>query len=329
MSDTTPIHGDLPGALARRKTPFALTPRHWRGRAYGMQYIRLDEPAANGDGDAGGRLWITRLGWPRLGYLLPDRWFTDGLYAQTGQRLTNATATVYRVPTTPAAADPAEASNDAVPASTRPPLDLVIKFARFAQDVPIWVTTGYADKDRILEMGDPRFNSPFEEFGRVSALRRKRYEDGGIPIHTGRPLAIYSPGGERPLWQLGRTKSRFRPYTADLKKNQPGAMLEDDPTFFELGLKREYVLIYEWLKGIDCEEAFERGLVSQREMEALTRRVTEELTANGFLVLDNKPRHFVLRQRGGGLHDGELIRRNGKLVYGLIDFELLQPIRSQ
>ncbi len=104
-------------------------------------------------------------------------------------------------------------------------------------------------------------------------------------------------------------------------------MLEDDPTFFELDLKREYVTIYEWLKGIDCEAAFEAGLVSEDEMKQMTARVTADLATNGFLVLDNKPRHYILRQRR---RDGSLIRRgpDRALSYGLIDFELLQSVKN-
>jgi len=292
-------HADLNDALKILSTPFNLTPRHWRGRAYGMEYIRLDEPD-------GGRFWITRMGWPRVPYLLPSQWYTNNLFAERGERLKNATASVYRVPTQ---------------VENKPPLDLIVKFARFAQDVPIWIDSQYEDKDRVESTGTIRFNSPFEEFGLVSELRRKRYEAGGVPIKTGRPLAIYSPSGTRPLWQLGRTKGRFRPYARDLTNQTQARTLEHAPDFFGLDINREYVLIYEWLKGIDCEQAFEAGLVSDEEMKRLTGRVIQEVRDDGFLILDNKPRHFILRQRK---KTGELIRRaDGELAYGLIDFELM------
>jgi len=269
-----------------------------------MEYIRLDEPD-------GGQFWITRMGWPRVPYLLPNQWYTDNLFAERGERLKNATATVYRVPTQ---------------VESKPALDLVVKFARFAQDVPIWIDSSYEDKDRVEAMGEIRFNSPFEEFGLVSELRRKRYEEGRVPIKTGRPLAIYSPSGTRPLWQLGRTKTRFRPYTRDLKNQTQKRTLEDNPSFFELDMNREYVLIYEWLKGIDCEQAFEMGLVTDEEMRRLTTRVIKEVREDGFIILDNKPRHFILRQRK---KDNQLIRRDdGTLAYGLIDFELMVKTKS-
>jgi hypothetical protein len=43
-------------------------------------------------------------------------------------------------------------------------------------------------------------------------------------------------------------------------------------------------------------------------------------------VFDNKPRHYILRQRP----DGQLLRwPDGRIVWALIDFELLQPLRPK
>jgi hypothetical protein len=44
------------------------------------------------------------------------------------------------------------------------------------------------------------------------------------------------------------------------------------------------------------------------------------MAAKGFRVLDIKPGHIILRQR----LDGRLLVRQGRLVYALVDFELLQ-----
>jgi hypothetical protein len=74
------------------------------------------------------------------------------------------------------------------------------------------------------------------------------------------------------------------------------------------------------VKGHDAQEMFERGLLSKAEMEQLTRRATREMEQKGFRVLDNKPRHIILRE----WPKGQLLRRHGELVYALIDFELLQ-----
>ncbi|MFP3422798.1 hypothetical protein R0K19_25865, partial [Bacillus sp. SIMBA_161] len=44
------------------------------------------------------------------------------------------------------------------------------------------------------------------------------------------------------------------------------------------------------------------------------------------IVLDHKPKHFVLRERKD---TGQLLRRHNRLVYALIDFELLLPLPPQ
>jgi hypothetical protein len=81
------------------------------------------------------------------------------------------------------------------------------------------------------------------------------------------------------------------------------------------------VVIYSWVRGADAHDYHARGLLDDSTMRQLTRRVRGELDAKGFLVLDHKPRHIILRQRP----DGTLLRdRTGELAYVLIDFELLQ-----
>ena len=50
------------------------------------------------------------------------------------------------------------------------------------------------------------------------------------------------------------------------------------------------------------------------------QRVIRDLAAKGFRMLDVKPSHLILRTR----RDGSLLTRRGKLVYLLVDFELLQ-----
>ena len=72
--------------------------------------------------------------------------------------------------------------------------------------------------------------------------------------------------------------------------------------------------------GRDAQEMYELGLLGKAEMEKLTRRAAREMELKGFRVLDNKPRHCILRE----WKNGGLLRRNGELVYALIDFELLQ-----
>ena len=88
-----------------------------------------------------------------------------------------------------------------------------------------------------------------------------------------------------------------------------------------LDLLRDYLLVFQWVKGDDAEAMYERGLLSESEMHALYFRSSQELVANGFVVLDHKPRRLVLRARPDG---SRLVRKDGMFPYALIDFELLK-----
>lgn len=88
----------------------------------------------------------------------------------------------------------------------------------------------------------------------------------------------------------------------------------------QLHRRRQYVLVYEWLKGLDAELCFKQGLIDETTMAEMTTKSAAEMRAKGFLVLDHKPRHVILRPCRGG----KLLRRDGELVYGIVDFELLQ-----
>ncbi len=85
---------------------------------------------------------------------------------------------------------------------------------------------------------------------------------------------------------------------------------------------RDYILIYQWLEGLDAVQAHEIGLLTELEMEQLTLRAIRELADRGYRVLDMKPHHIIVRQS----NDGMLARRasDGELSYGLVDFELLE-----
>jgi hypothetical protein len=83
---------------------------------------------------------------------------------------------------------------------------------------------------------------------------------------------------------------------------------------------RIYIMLFEWIAGDSAEDCWKAGLLTKQEMRGLTKRVAVELERKGFRVLDNKPKHFILRKSADGLP----LRRGGKLVYGLVDFELLK-----
>ncbi len=262
-------------------------------RAFGVEYAHVRP-------DEGGDLYVTRFGWPDVASLLPERWWTGEWYAREGVRLPGSTGTVYRVRTR---------------AGAGRALDLVVKFSRVAQEISVMVDSSFPERMPPEVLAEARFNSPLEEFGLVKELRGAGAGTPPARLLTQRPLAIYAPSEEFDLWQLGRTTSSFQPHRLLLAADQ-----DDEVKAIELDIKRMYVLLYGWIGGLDAEDAWTAGLLSEEEFRALTPRVVRELSERGFRVLDNKPKHFILRPRS----DGRLLRRRGELVYGLVDFELLQ-----
>lgn len=269
-----------------------------RREAFGVRYAHIEPPT-------GGDLYVTRYGWTLLEHVMPERWFCQKQYCRIGERLTGSTGIVYRISST---------------LDTGRRKDLVIKFTRFAEEVPVFVMPGFVNAEQGELIRGAAFNEPFEEFALLMALRRGPNDDPDLLIRTKRPLAIYSPPEHFQQWQLGRTLSRFNPYTSRLSVDQ-----QQHPEFppLALDIERQYIMLYEWVNGEDAEMVHRRGLISEGEMRALTARVTGELERKGFWVLDNKPRHYILRIRRGGQ---PMRDRNGELIYALIDFELLKRL---
>ncbi|HXI02056.1 MAG TPA: hypothetical protein VNI57_02660, partial [Candidatus Saccharimonadales bacterium] len=260
--------------------------------AFGVDYFHLGTRE-------GGDLYVTPFGRPHLPHLLPESWYQGEWYAKCGERLRGASGAAYRVRSRPVGGKS---------------LDMVVKFSRVARDVFITVDTSFPDQVSPEVLASARFNSPLEEFGLLMELRRAAPEE--VRILTQHPLAIYAPPEEFELWQLGREPSSFQTHRRILADDQSHT---EKP--IDLDIRRLYVLLYGWIKGRDAEECFTAGEISEDEMRALSLRVIGELDRKGFRVLDNKPKHFILRsdRRGGGI-----LRRRGELVYGLVDFELLQ-----
>jgi hypothetical protein len=262
--------------------------------AFGVEYTHVRPPA-------GGDLFVTRFGLPVLDALMPERWYDGQWYETNGERLTGATGQVYRVRPRPG---PGRAP------------ELVVKFSRVAQDVPIVAEATFprdADPGLFVEA---RFNSPMEEFGLLNELREGAFEPAAARVPTQLPLAIFAPPEAYDLWQMGRSSSTFHSHNALLAEEQG-----DEPKAIEMDIRRIYVVLYGWLHGNDAEAAFLAGNLAEDEFLALAPRVTADLARRGFRVLDNKPKHYILRPRAGG---GFLRRHDGALVYGLVDFELLQ-----
>jgi len=275
--------------------PMDSIPHEFRVKAFGVDYVKCT------DAD-GGDLYITRHGWPMARDLLPDVWYRDGRFHKEGQRLTGGTGTVYRL---------------RLSAPGAPRVELVLKFSRFAEHVPLFMPTALPDDLSGYLVDSAKFNSPFEEFGLIEDMRIGWYGPSDLRILTKRPLAIYCTPSNHPLWQLGRTPGRFSEYAYALKADQVG-MEEEERV--QLDIERQYILLFGWVQGDNAEDLHAAGLLTAEELETLTHRVNHELARKGFRILDNKPKHFILRRN----LDGTLLRRRGELVYVQVDFELLQ-----
>lgn len=276
----------------RERIPFQLLPAAQRARVFGVDYAVV--PQADG-----GQLYVSRIAWHWLDYLAPERW-RDGDTVR-GERLQGSTGTVYRATSTP---------------PDRPPRDLVVKFSRVAQDVPLFIPGEFLESLPRNAVADARFLSPFAEFGLLNELRSSILNHGPHRLRTKMPLAIYSPAERYPLWQTGRHLDIFRAHQQAMAHDQ----FENGLAQAAIDPERDYLMIYAWIDGIDAEEAHNRGLIDKELLVLLTRSSNHALGRLGYRVLDNKPRHLIVRPRPGGT----LLQRDGKIVYTMIDFELLQ-----
>jgi len=151
------------------------------------------------------------------------------------------------------------------------------------------------------------FNSPFEEFSLVIDLRTvMRNSPRKIVIQ--KPLAIYVPSEPLELWQTGRKEYKMR-YKIESHKE------------IALDMHRSYAVIYEWIKGIDAIQAFDRKILAEKYLKILTLDAEKKMRKNGFVVKDNKPHHVIVRpkQKKSLAQD-----KNGNILYALIDYELLE-----
>lgn len=271
-------------------------PAEHRARAHGVDYARFML-------ESGGELLVTRFGWAMNDLVIPEAWYVNSRYSKNGVRLTGSTGTVYRVPVVP----PLGGTES-----------IVVKFSRVAQDVPLFIDASVAGITPRDIADTAFFNDPYEEFGILMQLRQGPFSRTRPRIRTKLPLAIYSPPDRYEDWQLGRKSWLFHQHQDRLAADQANERALKPLT---LDFKRDYILLFQWVKGRDAHDMHVDGILSAEDMTALFHRSMRELAANGLIMLDNKPRHLVLRQD----KDGRLMRRNGELVYTLIDFELMQP----
>ncbi len=234
--------------------------------------------------DDGSELYITKDGLRFTRHLLPDNHWSDTAWRDGNRERLLGSSDVFRVTT--------KAVNGRS-------LDLVFKWNRMGKDVPGETAAGGG-----LEGAE--FNSPFMEFSLVYEMRDTQ-STSLSRLRTHRPLAIYVPNRFHPPERLGRTKERMQ----SIERTHEGVSLD---------WNRTYAVIYEWLKGIDTDQAYGKGLIDRRQMIALYEQSNRDLRANGFLIRDNKPRHVIVRPRNGGLARD----KSGSILYGLVDFELLE-----
>jgi hypothetical protein len=275
------------------KPHFDDAPLRFRRRISGVDYLHLK-------GRQSGDLFITRAGWPVASSILPERWFTGAQFSKPGQALAGATGAVYRVP---------------VAHPVRSKFAIVVKFSRFGQEVGLTVVDRglHADADFMSRVAHAEFLPPFEEFGN---LMRLRSQCRGHFV-TQAPLAIYSPPTRYLAWQLGRKRHLQSTYSLRLLASQ-GPSHECETV--EYDWERIYILLYRWMDGIDAEQAYGAGLIFEPSMVDWTLQMAAVLRRLGWVVLDHKPRHLILRQQK--MARSPLMRR-GAPVLGLVDYELL------
>ena len=281
-------------ACMEERPPFQILPTERRGRVFGVDYAVCPQPD-------GGELYISRPAWHWSDYLQPDRWWDRKNLRVRGERLGGSTGTVYRARSAP---------------DGLPPRDLVVKFSRLAQDVPLFIPDEFLDSLPDGAVADARFLSPFAEFGLLHQLRTNILNHGPHRLRTKLPLAVYSPPEKYPLWQTGRHMDIFRTHQETMAEDQ----FENGLTRITLDPARDYIEIFAWIDGIDAEEASRLGLLDEELLVLLTRSSNHALSRLGYRVLDNKPRHLIVRPPS----DGALLQRYGRIVYTMIDFELLQ-----
>lgn len=281
-----------------RRPAFDEAPAACRRRAFGVDYLAIR-------GMQGGELYFTRAGWARAPSLLPRVWFDNERFRRIGKALQKATGSVYLVP---------------VPHPARGRVGVVVKFCRFGQDVGCTrIEPGLLPAEVAPHVAGAEFAGPFEEFGLLARLRACRGPHGER-FRTKIPLAIYCPPTRYVPWRLGRDQSRCWRHDRALTDGQePGPSDRRIVHHWD----RIYVLLYQWIEGIDLEEAGVNNLLTEEEVGAFTVQAARDLLTAGFAVMDHKARHIIVRPDPA---TGRLIHHVGRIAYSLIDYELLMPV---
>ena len=137
-------------------------------------------------------------------------------------------------------------------------------------------------------------------------------------------MMIFSPMTRYELWQSGRSRGQFGGYAHRMRQDQEGDAVKRGLVPIELDIEREYVLVYAWMEGYNAEELCNMGVLTEDDLKQIAFEVMEDLLVKGFLVLDHKPNHVIMRLG----KDGKILKRKGKYVYALADFELLERTQA-
>ena len=252
----------------------------------------------------GGEMYLTRYGSAHRELLDIANWYETEWFESHRERL-QGTSYVYRVPTKPVGGRS---------------LNLVVKYSRVGEDVPV-------NTQILNEFLNAEFNSPWEEFALCLEMREGDFGPRDFSIHTQRPLAIYVPPEPMQLWQTGRSRTKIN----KIMQLHPGLGLD---------ILRQYIMVYEWIEGLNVVETLESFGCSGGSLDDLLRPITlkviGDMEAKGYVVADMKPSHIIVgadrisemtalpggadaRDRQIGMLQ-ESIRQKD---YSVIDYELL------
>ena len=232
----------------------------------------------------GSDLYLTEYGRSFSRHLLPQNHWADQNWVAKNRFRLQGTSVIYKITTKKVAGFSK---------------DIVLKWNRMGQDIP--------GETEALDMFNAKFNSPFEEFSLVTELRQALSQTAER-LYTHKPLAIYVPREYVDAWKLGRQDHIFR-------------RIQESHDEIKLDRHRHYAVIYEWIKGIDAEEALGKGIIDEEAMRQLISRSDQEIRGKGFLVQDSKPSHIIVRPTQAGNFAKD---RSGRILYALVDFELLE-----
>ncbi|MGM0442382.1 MAG: hypothetical protein ACQEQC_08195 [Elusimicrobiota bacterium] len=234
-------------------------------------------------------LYLTKYGLPYMENLKPKNFWTDKEWFRNNSVKLSGTSTLYKVRTK-------KINNKS--------RDIVLKWNRMGQEIP-----GLEENSDLI---NAEFNSPFEEFSLVMELR-SQIRNLKEKLALQKPLAIYVPAASKDPFKLGRKEYKMKNMIAS-------------HTEIELDICRPYAMVYEWIDGIDLTRAYGKNILDKFFMERLTVKAEQKLRNYGYVVQDSKPHHIIIRPRE---EKGLLSDKDGRIIFGLVDYELLNRLPNR